>query len=308
MKQDIAFYLAHLKADGHLAANSFDGYRRDLEDVMRALEERHDIARAADVKPHHLAAYLRELREEGRSNATISRRIVSIKAFFQYALETGLAPSNPSTRLAPPKSDRKPPKALSQSDVARLLEAPVTSDEAGIRDRTMLETLYATGMRVTELTGLDVADVRTDLRLLICRGSGGRERILPISSMCRDWMVKYLQEARPRMVREDGVEPALFINHLGGRMTRQGFWKLIKKHAAAAGVSTEVTPHTLRHSFAYHLVDNGADLRSVQEILGHADLTATQVYQPSSRAKLRDVYDSFHPRSGGVHNGKEQEQ
>lgn len=299
MKQDIANFMENLKAAGQLAANSLDGYRRDLEDVVRTFEERHGIVRAADVKPHHLSAYLHELREQGRSNATLSRRIVSIKAFFQYAHELEITPSNPSTRLTPPKAERKPPKALSLSDVERLLEAPELADDAGIRDRTMLETLYATGMRVTELTGLDVSDVRTDLRLLVCRGSGGRERMIPISSMCRDWMIKYLQEARPRMVRENGSEHALFVSHLGSRMTRQGFWKLIKKYAAAAGVSTEVTPHTLRHSFAYHLVDNGADLRAVQEILGHADLTATQVYQPSVKAKLRDVYDSFHPRSSG---------
>ncbi|MFD2332208.1 site-specific tyrosine recombinase XerD [Cohnella sp. GCM10020058] len=299
MNQDINPFLSHLKATRHLAANSLDGYRRDLEDLARELQAHDDIVRTADIKPFHLSAYLNRLKEQGRTNATVSRRIVSFKAFFQFALETGLTAANPATRLAAPKAERRSPRALSLSDVERLLEAPDLSDEAGVRDRAMLETLYATGMRVTELTNLDVADVRTDLRLLACRGTGGRERMIPISSMCRDWMIKYLQEARPRLLRDGAVEKALFISHLGSRMTRQGFWKLIKKHAASAGVSTEVTPHTLRHSFAYHLVDNGADLRSVQEMLGHADLTATQVYQPSSKAKLRDVYDSFHPRTRG---------
>ncbi|SFB19308.1 integrase/recombinase XerD [Cohnella sp. OV330] len=299
MNQDIHPFLSHLKATRHLAANSLDGYRRDLEDLSRELQAHHDIVLTADIKPHHLSAYIHRLKEQGRTNATISRRIVSFKAFFQFALETGLTAANPSLRLAAPKAERKSPRALSLSDVERLLEAPDLSDEAGIRDRAMLETLYATGMRVTELTNLNVEDVRTDLRLLACRGTGGRERMIPISSMCRDWMIKYMQEARPRLLRDGAVEHALFVSHLGSRMTRQGFWKLIKKHAASAGVSTEVTPHTLRHSFAYHLVDNGADLRSVQEMLGHTDLTATQVYQPSSKAKLRDVYDSFHPRNRG---------
>lgn len=307
MKQDIASFLSHLKATKHLAANSLDGYRRDLTDLSRALEEDHDVVRTGDIKPYHLSAYLHRLKEQGRSNATVSRRIVSMRAFFQYALEKGITPANPSLRLSAPKAVRRSPRALSLSDVERLLEAPDLSDEAGVRDRTMLETLYATGMRVTELTGLNVQDVRTDLRLLVCRGTGGKERMIPISSMCRDWMLKYLQEARPKLLRESGTESAMFLSHLGSRMTRQGFWKIIKKYAAAAGVSTEVTPHTLRHSFAYHLVDNGADLRSVQEILGHADLTATQLYQPSSKAKLRDVYDSFHPRARAADNDDEVE-
>ncbi|MDG0789727.1 tyrosine recombinase [Cohnella ginsengisoli] len=268
MNQDIQPFLSHLKATRHLAANSLDGYRRDLEDLSRELQAHHDIVRTADIKPHHLSAYIHRLKEQGRTNATISRRIVSFKAFFQFALETGLTAANPALRLAPPKAERKSPRALSLSDVERLLEAPDLGDEAGIRDRAMLETLYATGMRVTELTNLNVEDVRTDLRLLACRGTGGRERMIPISSMCRDWMIKYMQEARPRLLRDGAVEHALFVSHLGSRMTRQGFWKLIKKHAASAGVSTEVTPHTLRHSFAYHLVDNGADLRAVQEMLG----------------------------------------
>ncbi|CAI6056893.1 site-specific tyrosine recombinase XerD [Cohnella sp. JJ-181] len=306
MNQDIITFLSHLRATRHLAANSLDGYRRDLEDVSRDLQEHDDISRTADIKPHHLSSYIHRLKEQGRTNATVSRRIVSIKAFFQFALEAGMTGANPALRLSPPRAERRSPKALSLSDVERLLEAPDLSDEAGVRDRTMLETLYATGMRVTELTGLNVADVRTDLRLIVCRGTGGRERMIPISSMCRDWMLKYLQEARPGLLRPGSVENALFLSHLGSRMTRQGFWKLIKKHAAAAGVSTEVTPHTLRHSFAYHLVDNGADLRSVQEILGHSDLTATQVYQPSSKAKLRDVYDSFHPRAGAAHDDEDQ--
>lgn len=306
MNQDIQPFLSYLKSTRHLAVNSLDGYRRDLEDLARELQAHHDIVRTADIKPFHLSSYLNRLKEQGRTNATISRRIVSFKAFFQFALETGLTAANPALRLSAPKAERRHPRALSLSDVERLLEAPDLGDEAGIRDRAMLETLYATGMRVTELTNLNVADVRTDLRLLACRGTGGRERMIPISSMCRDWMLKYLQEARPKLLRDGDVENALFINHLGGRMTRQGFWKLIKKHAASAGVSTEVTPHTLRHSFAYHLVDNGADLRSVQEMLGHADLTATQVYQPSSKAKLRDVYDSFHPRDRSGRNEAEE--
>lgn len=295
MDRSVALFIEHLR-ERRLAPNTVESYRRDLADMIRAMAEL-GIDGPEQVRPHHLSAYLLKLRGMSRSNATVSRRLVSIRGFFQYLVSQRTIADNPALTLEAPKPERKPPRVLSEADVDKLLEAPRTDTAAGVRDRAMLEALYASGLRVSELLSLDVEHVRTELGLLVCTGPGGKERMVPIGSLCSEWMVKYMQEARPQLLKEDKAEPALFLSHLGGRMTRQGFWKRIKQLAKDAGVGEEIAPHTLRHSFAVHLLAGGADLRSVQEMLGHANPASTQIYQPAAKTRLKEVYERAHPRS-----------
>lgn len=296
MRDCLERFIDDLRERKRLASNSLEGYRRDVLDLIRALEEQ-GIAEPGQVRPHHLSAYLHGLRARSRTNATVSRRLVSLRSFFNHLVSSGTIPANPALSLESPKVERKAPRILSEADVEKLLAAPRADTPAGIRDRAMLEVLYASGLRVSELIALDVEDVRTDLGILSCRGPGGKERMVPIGFHCAEWMVRYIQESRPRFAREDKPDPALFLSHLGRRMTRQGFWKLIKQIAKEAGVDEDIGPHTLRHSFAAHLLAGGADLRSVQEMLGHADLSSTQIYQPPAGARIKEVYERAHPRS-----------
>jgi integrase/recombinase XerD len=296
MKELLPGFLRYLREERGLAANSLDGYRRDLEDAFTELA-RLGIAEPQQVLPLHLTAYLRKLRSLSRSNATVLRRRSSIRAFFRYLQENRLLANDPSTRLEAPKPDRKPPRTLAVADIRRLLEAPRTDNPSGIRDRTILEVLYASGLRVSELLALDVEHIRPELGLIVCVGTGGKERMVPISSFCARWVIQYVQEARPCLAREDKPDSALFLSHLGTRMTRQGCWKIIKQLAREAGVDEAMTPYTLRHSFAVHLLAGGADLRSVQEMLGHAAAASTQVYQPAAKQRLKEVYEKAHPRA-----------
>ncbi|MBB6730462.1 tyrosine recombinase [Cohnella zeiphila] len=296
MKELLPDFMRHLRDDRGLAANSLDGYRRDLEDVLAELE-RLGITDPQRVQPQHLTAYLRKIRSQSRSNATVLRRRASIRAFFRYLQDDRLILHDPSSRLEAPKPERKPQRAMSEDDIRKLLESPNTDTPSGVRDRTMLEVLYASGLRVSELLALDLEHVRTELGLIVCVGPGGKERMVPIGSFCVEWVIKYIQEARPCLTREDKPDPALFLGHLGTRMTRQGCWKKIKELAREAGVDETMTPHTLRRSFAAHLLSGGADLRSVQEMLGHAAAASTQAYQPTEKRRLKEVYDRAHPRA-----------
>jgi len=298
--QHLATYIEQLRSRKRLAPNTVDGYSRDLTDLIGYLRQT-GIAQPNEVRPHHLTAYMARLRGMARSNATAQRRAVSIRSFFRYLAEQGHIAANPALSLEAPRSERRPPRVLSEDETVKLLESAATTTPAGIRDRTMLETLYASGLRVSELLALDVGHVRTELGLLVCTGPGGKERMVPISSVCAEWMVKYVQEARPLLLKEDKPQSALFLNHLGSRMTRQGFWKRLKQIALEAGVDAELTPHTLRNSFAAHLLAHGADLYAVQEMMGHAAPASTQVYQPAVKARLKEVYERAHPRSRRDH-------
>ncbi len=226
--------------------------------------------------------------------ATISRSIASMKAFFHYLQKEHLIENDPSEQLKAPKIEKKLPMILSTEEISLLLEQPSGNSPKELRDKAMLELLYATGIRVSELISLKVSDVNLQMEYLCC-ADGHKERTIPFGNVARDALKRYLSDGRPKMI-EDEAEEWLFTNCSGQAMSRQGFWKLIKYYGNKAGIKSEITPHTLRHSFAAHLVCNGADLKSVQEMLGYSDISATQIYTQMSQGKLRDVYMKAHPR------------
>ncbi|MCL6458684.1 MAG: site-specific tyrosine recombinase XerD, partial [Gorillibacterium sp.] len=241
--------------------------------------------------------YLLEMKHKGRAASTVSRCIVSIRSFFQYLSQQDLLVANPALQLDAPKLDKRLPQVLTVDEAAKLLEAAANTSPAGIRDKAMLEMLYATGIRVTELISLDLLDVNPSLGFVHCASKTPKERVIPLGQTAAKCLDEYLESMRALLLKQSESESALFINHLGTRLTRQGFWKIIKKYAREANIQKEITPHTLRHSFATHLLDNGADLRSVQEMLGHADITTTQIYTHMTKNNMKEVYDRTHPRA-----------
>jgi integrase/recombinase XerD len=241
-------------------------------------------------------SYLLHLQTQGKATATIARRLAALKAFYQFLVREKRIKNDPTANLESPKLEKRLPKVLTVSEVERLLGQPDLVQPAGIRDRAMLELLYATGIRVSELVSLSLADVSLDMGYIKCEGKGSKERIVPLGTIAIRSCREYLQAARAKLVKER-PESALFVNHHGHRLTRQGFWKIVKKYAHDARVDKEITPHTLRHSFATHLLENGADLRSVQEMLGHADISTTQIYTHVTRGHLKEVYARTHPRA-----------
>jgi integrase/recombinase XerD len=289
----IAQFLDYLAYERGLTTNTCASYARDLHDWAAFLEA--GAAGEDPGRPAAVLAYLEQLARQGRSPATLARRLSALRAFYGYWEETEGEP-DPTRHLATPKQSRRLPRVLSVPEVAAVIEAASPRTVTGMRDRAMLELLYATGVRVSELVSLTVDDWSADPPRLRCRGKGGRERIIPIGHQAVEAVERYLRRARHRLVR--GRDPgALFLNRRGAKMTRQGFWKVIKKYASRAGLAHAITPHTVRHSFATHLLENGADLRAVQELLGHRDIGTTQIYTHVSRAHLRRVYDRAHPRA-----------
>lgn len=276
-----------------LSPNTLDAYRRDLEDFARYLE-----GRQVPFPPtrHVITEYLFSLAQRGRKASTIARRLASLKSYFQFLQREGLLSEDPTALVEGPKARRRLPQVLDVAAVDRLLESPSPDTPAGQRDRAMLELLYATGMRVSELIHLDVEDVSLEMGFARCWGKGSKERIVPMGSKAMEALSRYLAQGRPRLIR-DARETALFVNHRGRRLTRQGFWKILKGYVRKAGLAQEVTPHSLRHSFATHLLAGGADLRAVQEMLGHADISTTQIYTHLTQQLSRQQYAQAHPRA-----------
>jgi len=237
------------------------------------------------------------LQKEGKATSTISRNLASIRSFYQYMVRTNVVEEDPTEGLESPKMEKKLPKILSVNEVNLLLEQPKCVDLKGYRDKAMLEILYATGIRVSELINLDIADVNVEMGFIKCRNAH-KERIIPVGATACAALSEYLKQARNAMIHTD-KETALFVNTNGGRLTRQGFWKIIKQYKNQAKISMDITPHTLRHSFATHLVENGADLRAIQEMLGHSDISSTQIYAQLANSKLKEVYQKTHPRAWG---------
>ena len=287
-------FLIYLKDEKNLSNNTLESYGRDLRQFGEFLNEK-GRASYIDVNKTTIITYLLYLQKKGRATSTISRNLASIRALYQYLLNKGLVENDPTISLESPKSEKKLPCVLSLSEVERLISQPNENSAMGSRDKTMLELLYATGIRVSELVRLDICDVELELDFIKCRGTNSKERIIPIGTMAKKALLKYSTEYRDMLAKDD--EKALFVNYYGKRLTRQGFWKIIKRYTKEAKINKKITPHTLRHSFATHLIQNGADLKSVQEMLGHSDISTTQIYMQLTKNKIKDVYNKSHPRA-----------
>jgi len=296
MKAYLEPFMLYLSRDKGLSRNTLESYGRDISQFLEFVVER-GIDNLDEIKKTHVTLYLGGLRQAGRAAATINRNTVSIRSFFHYLLKERLISQDPSLEMEAMKTDKKSPLVLTVPEMAQLLAAPDENVPHGMRDKTMLELLYATGIRVSELISLNVDDVHTVMKYARCSGSAGKERVVPIGSIAAECVESYVSTMRVKLLRQDELEPALFLNSLGGRLTRQGFWKIIKKYAREAGIDQEITPHTLRHSFAAHLLEGGADMRSVQHMLGHADISTTQLYSGIARRNLKEVYENHHPRA-----------
>ena len=293
MERTLAEFIAYLHTTKNTSANTEISYQRDLKKLIRYLQEQ-KIYDFTEVTSLDLKAYLSELKNENLASSTISRNIASIRALFQYLQQEGRIERDPSLELKPPKVEKRMPEILSVDEVDRLLRQPDLNTPKGIRDSAMLELLYATGMRVSELLHLNLEDINLQLGYVVCHDEE-KERVIPVGNVCRNAMEKYLKEARGKFVKENETE-SLFTNCSGKSMSRQGFWKVLKGYAEEAGIQHDITPHTLRHSFAAHMLQNGADVKSVQEMLGHSDISTTQIYLNFGVAKMRDVYMKAHPR------------
>ncbi len=286
-------YIAYLHNVKHTSQNTEMSYKRDLLKVCHFLEEK-GICDVAQVTAEHLNDYIALLKKQSLAAATISRNIASIKAFFQFLSAKGNITKDVSALLKAPKIEKKIPEILTMDEVVALLDQANGDSAKEIRDKAMLELLYATGIRVTELISLKVSDVNLQMSFILCKDAH-KERIIPFGSQARMALTRYLDHTRAQML-EDQDSDVLFVNCSGKPMSRQGFWKLIKFYAQKAGITADITPHTLRHSFAAHLVENGADLRSVQEMLGHSDISTTQIYANMNHNRIREVYAKTHPR------------
>lgn len=288
-------FINYLAVERGLAQNTLESYGRDLRQFQNYLmSSQIDIVK--DSSRNTILTYLNSLQTKGRAVSTISRNLAAIKSFYQYLVRERYLEKDPAANLESPKLEKKLPKILSISEVEELLKQPNTYTPTGLRDKAMLELLYATGIRVSELISLNISDVNLDMGYIKCYGKGAKERIVPLGSIAAKCVQDYINKGRAKLVRTY-EEAALFVNHHGNRLTRQGFWKIIKRYAREANITKEITPHTLRHSFATHLLENGADLRSVQEMLGHADISTTQIYTHVTKNRLKEVYDKAHPRA-----------
>jgi integrase/recombinase XerD len=296
MKAHLNQYFHYLQVDRRLSANTLTSYERDLNQFISFLEEL-GLSDLTAVQKHHVSRYLLYLKERGRKAATLSRHIVSVRAFFHYLAIEGIINHNPSIYMEAPKQEKKPLSILSVTATSTLLETPSSNSAAGKRDKAMMELLYATGIRVSELVSLNTENINLQLGFIRCMSAGMKERIVPFGRVCAEAVADYLQSGRDELLTQRESESALFLNHLGTRLTRQGFWKTIKKYAREAGIQEDITPHTLRHSVAAHLLENGADIRAVQELLGHADIATTLKYTKSSKMRMKDVYSKAHPRA-----------
>jgi len=295
MDRTLKDYIYYVSVEKGLAKNTLESYRRDLSGYLSYLRQA-GITAMEDSSRGNIAGYLLSLKQSGKATTTLSRNLSSIRSFYNYLFQEKMIAENPASEMESPKITKKLPRVLSLQEMDLLLEQPDQLHVTGVRDKAMLEVIYATGIRVSELISLDTGDINLDAGFIRCLGKGSKERIIPLGSVAARNVDRYLIEGRPKLVRQKG-EDALFINQHGKRLTRQGFWKILKQYARTAGISKEITPHTMRHSFATHLLENGADLRSVQEMLGHADISTTQIYTQVTRRKLRDVYEKAHPRA-----------
>ncbi len=288
-------YLRHLEVSRRLATNSLEAYSRDLARLDAFAERKQTVLEALTLG--QLEEFVRELMTSGLAPTSAARMVAGVRGFYKFLRLNGAIASNPAEDLHSPRTFHALPKFLSLEDVESLLKAPGVDTPRGLRDKALIELLYATGLRVSELVGLRMNDVRVQEGLLKTIGKGSKERIVPIGDEAAKWVSRYINEGRPAILKQQRDVPWLFLNHRGQRLSRVGFWKGLKAYGLAAGIRAPLSPHVLRHSFATHLLDRGADLRAIQTMLGHADLSTTQIYTHVLEARLRSVYDRFHPRS-----------
>ncbi len=294
LTQSIAQYLDSIRLVRRLSPNTESAYRSDLNDYSRFLHSV-GIQDLAEVKPERVGEYLLEKRESGLAPRTLARRRASISGLHKFAQRTGLAPTNPTEELEPLRVGRRLPRALALEDVERILAQTLGGEPLQLRDRALLELAYASGLRVSELLGLDLENIDFERRLVVVIGKGDKQRIVPFGGVAARSLERYLKIGRGKLLHSRQLS-AVFLNRFGRRLSRMGFWKILFGYASRAGLGVRVSPHVLRHSFATHLLSGGADLRIVQELLGHASVTTTQIYTEVDRDHLREVHRQFHPR------------
>jgi len=294
MDQKLETFLNYLQVERGLSSNTLEAYSRDL---VRYLDFLHKIpvTDLDDVTPAQVLRFLSHLKNSGLGARSRARALVSLRVFHRFLVAEGMARANPTSQVEAPRSLQPLPKTLSMEEVEKLLNAPQGERPLDQRDRAMLELLYATGLRVSELVNLKLNDLQLDVGVLFAFGKNRKQRLVPIGEAAQMELILYLEQGRA-LLQGQGGSPFLFLNRAGRGLTRQGFWKIIKRRAGEAGIGKNITPHTLRHSFATHLLENGADLRAVQTMLGHADISTTQIYTHVTRERLKKVHRQFHPR------------
>lgn len=288
--------MEYLTVELGLSANTRQAYERDLRLFCKTLGFKNSDA-LVNVSREQITGYMTQLKEKGLAAATIARKLAAIKAFYRFMTAEGYMDANPAEVVEAGTKGIKLPRVLSEDEVVRLLNQPDITTAEGFRDRTMLEVLYATGMRVSELINLTLERVDLNMKYIIAFGKGSKERIVPLGSVAAEFLQQYLEKVRPKLAHEERNTNIVFLAFGGHELTRQRFWQIIRAYGRKANINKALTPHILRHSFATHLLDNGADLRSVQELLGHSDISTTQIYTHLTNKRLRDIYAKAHPRA-----------
>ncbi len=293
MEKQIKLFLDFLENDKKLSANTLQSYKRDITQYQEYIEK--NGLNYSKVNNEDIDEYFKNLKAMNKKTSTISRNLATIRSFYQFLLRTKKIKKDPTIGVQSPKVEKKVPSILTSKEVELLLEQPKSIDLKGIRDKAMLEFAYATGMRVTEIISLDIDDVNLEKAYVVC-SNGVKKRNIPLGSISLKALKDYIEKARPILIKDEKVT-ALFVNINGKRLTRQGFWKIVKFYKEQAHISKDITPHVLRHSFATHLLQNGADLKAIQTMLGHSDISSTQVYMQFQDENLKDVYKKAHPRA-----------
>ena len=289
-------YLYYIKDEKGLTASTLEAYTRDMEQFIQYLDN-NNISDLTKVNKTIIITYLLYLQKTGKASSTISRNLASIRCFYQYLLNNDLIKEDPTLNLRSPKPEKKIPSILTKEEVNHLLSQPNTDNFKGVRDKAMLELLYATGIRVSEIVALDLDNLDLNLGYLCLKNSEDNERVVPLGSVALKYLLDYINNYRQQVLKDEN-QKAVFLNFSGGRLTRQGFWKIIRKYAKESKIDKNITPHTLRHSFAVHLLQNGADIKTVQKMLGHSDISTTQMYYfATDNEELMDVYKKTHPRA-----------
>lgn len=294
MREFIEHFLNYLSVERGLARNTIISYEEDLDSYMDFLESVGARSLSATTKNEIINFMVRQ-KEKGISVNSVARRLAAIKSFYRFLVRERILKNDPTSLVDSPRLWKKVPETLSIGEVESLLNEPDLRDVQGIRDRAILETIYATGMRVSEAAGLKSTDVNFDIGFLRCIGKGSKERVIPLGKKAISSIRRYLEASRPKLMKKK-ESPYLFVNRSGGRISRQSLWKIIKRYARQAGIKKQIKPHILRHSFATHLLEKGADLRSVQEMLGHSNISTTQIYTHINKDRLRTIHRTFHPR------------